>query len=450
LCGLLVLTVIGGPTVGCSKKKKKKTTPKAGAREGQKDEGSMPTGSTGPEARKDARKGARPTARAGGGTDGAKSGDGGAAAGTDGGDSGAAPAARGGGTSARPSGGKTPRAAPRQPREDPAVVKQRHMKKANQALRNGKNDQAIAEAKSVLAVDEKNAQAMVIIAKAYFRKNKLELCRATLSFLAKVDPNNGYGFYLAGQLALKDGEGRKARGFFEKAVEKAPNLPEAWRMLCVWNVQGKNWKESDPAKAGKDGLTACKKAVKLQSWNYKSRLNLGNVYRGLGADCRPLGISKCQAQKVRCTGQGTAAASCETAFQNCRKRVISSCKSTEALYYKKAKDAYMRANELYQKYMRKRGKSASPYPKALHNLGILYLDAIHFPGESGLSRLKKAKAYLKHYLRALDPRQVRKEQKRVKALLQRADNLLQVEKAKEQARKAREMQNKARPRGGGG
>ena len=418
-------------TAACSDKKKKKTTPRPASGKVDKDKGeTLPDGSEAPTKDEEGKEVAsRPD----------ESGDEkGGADGSGGGSSGKEPLTREGSVVERDdketADGK-PRPSPR-PAEDPMVVKERNLKKGREALKKGKSDQAIESAKAVLAVDEKNTEAMVLIAKAYMRKNKLELARAVLGFLASVDSDNAEGFYLAAQLALKDGELKRARTFFEKAVEKKPKLGDAWSKLCTWYVEGKNWKETDAKKKGKDGLTACTKAVELRSWSHKDRLNLGNVYRGLGNECRSAGMRRCEEQRAKCISRQGESGGCEDSFQNCRKNLAKSCKSVEATYYKKAKDAYLRANELYQEALRKSGKSASPYPLALYNLGVLYLDAPVFPGETGMSRLKKAKAYLNQYLQAADPRTVRKERKTVQELIQRADNLFLVEKAKEEAKKS--------------
>jgi len=324
------------------------------------------------------------------------------------------------------------------------VVKQRNLAGARRALSQGKYDRAIALAKLVLAVDEKNVAAMVVVAHAYFKKGNIEFCRAVLGFIAAIDPNNAHGFYLAGYLALHDGENRKARAFFEKALEKNPNFPDAWSMLCTWYTKGKNWREKDPKRVGKDAYTACSKAVQLRPWDHRSMLNLGTVYRGLASDCRGGGVQACEAQKVACRG-----GSCQQTYKSCRKAVLGRCRPVEIQYFRSARQTYLRASDLYQKAVRRAGKPAGPYAPALYNLGILYLDAPVMPGETSISRLNKAKAYLRHYLQAADPRAARRDQSRVRELTRQADMRIQAEKAKEEARKAQQQAaRQARPRGG--
>jgi tetratricopeptide (TPR) repeat protein len=306
-------------------------------------------------------------------------------------------------------------------------------------------------AKTVLALDEKNVPAMVVAALAYFRKGQISLCRAVLRFIADIDPNNATGFYLAGHLALHDNEHTRSRLFFEKAVEKNPNLPDAWAMLCVWYVQGKNWRETRGARAGKDALKACTKACALDSRNYKSRLNLGTVYRGLASDCRTTAAARCDIQRQSCRAAGTGESNCQARFTSCLKPAVTRCKQGEAGYYKKAKDTYWKANALYGRYLRRKGRPARLYPMAVFNIGVLYLDAAAFPGESAISRLQKAKKYLRQYLRAVDPRQARKESAAVKKLIQRADTKIQAVKAKAAAAAAAAAARRAaaRARGGG-
>ncbi len=328
------------------------------------------------------------------------------------------------------------------PKVNPEEVKRRNLAAAKKALGAGNLDRAIALAKAVLAVDEKNVDAMVVIARAYFKQGKLEFCRAVLGFIAGIDPNNAHGYYLAGHLALHDNEFARARRFFEKAVERNPNFPDAWAILCAWYSKGKNWR--DPKRPGKDAYTACTKATALRTWDWKSMLNLGTVYRGLAVDCRGSGVRACEMQRRSCG----ASQQCQSAYDSCRKGVIARCRPTELRYNKMAKEAYLRASDLYQKALRSHGKPASPYAPALFNLGVLYLDAQAMPGEGVISRLNKAKAYLRHYLRAAKPRTARKEQDTVRALLKRADMLIQAEKAKEEARKAQEAAARQARHGG--
>ena len=318
------------------------------------------------------------------------------------------------------------------------------MAAARRALSQGSYERAIALAKSVLAVDEKNVPAMVVVAHAYFKEGKIEFCRAVLGFIAAIDPNNAHGFYLAGYLALHDGENRKARAFFEKAVEKNPNFPDAWSMLCSWYTEGKNWREKNPKRVGKDAYTACSKAVQLRPSDHRSMLNLGTVYRGLAGDCRAGGIRTCEARKVACRG-----GSCEQSYTSCRKGVLNRCRRVEIQYYRSARQAYLRASDLYQKAMRSAGKQPGPYAPALFDLGVLYMDAPVMPGETTISRLNKAKAYLRHYLQAADPRAARRDQTTVRNLTKQIDMFIQAEKAKEEARKAQQQAaRQARPRGG--
>ncbi len=328
--------------------------------------------------------------------------------------------------------------------EDPEAKKRRLLEAAKQALYSGRYDEAVAKAKSVLAIDEKNEDAIVLIAHAYYRKGKYEICRTVLGFLAAINPNNAYGYYLAGYLALRDRELTKAKILFEKAVERNPNFADAWRILCAWYAQAQNWR--DVNKPGKDAYTACSKAVALNPSDYKSVLNLGNTYRGLAASCVPGKVDECRAARAQCLQSGNKEA-CEQSYAACEKQAVASCGPEMARFYRMARDAYLKALELYQKALRARGKPARPYALALYNLGVLYLDARVLPGETPISRLKKAKVYLRQYAQAADPRVYRREQKRIQEMLRRADMLIQAEKAKLEAQKA---QQEAQQQGGGG
>lgn len=419
----LVGAVIGalllcGATAGCSKKKKKKTTPEAARASTARPESPESPESRGeprPEARPEPGPEARPEPR----------------------------------TEPRPEARPEPRPEARpeaRPRVDPKIKIQQSLAEAKQAFRSGQYTRAIAMAKSVLALDEKNIDAMVIVAQAYFKNGEVELCRAVLQFIADIDPQNAVGFYLAGHLALHDREYRKAKAFFEKAVEKNPNLPDAWSMLCAWYVQGKNWKETRAGRKGKDAHTACTKAVALDGASFQNRLNLGTLYRGLATDCRSRLAARCATIKANCESQKLSTAKCRQQFETCFKPGIASCAQSEGTYYKSARDAYLRANELYMRHLRKTGQTAKPYAPAYFNLGVLFLDALSFPGESGVSRLNKAKGYLQLYLRSMDPRLLRKEQKHVQALIRAADMKIQAEKAKEEARKAAAAAARQAPR----
>lgn len=327
-------------------------------------------------------------------------------------------------------------------RVDPQEIKRRNLAASRKALNAGDLDRSIALAKAVLAVDEKNVDAMVVIARAYFKQGKLEFCRAVLGFIAAIDPNNAYGYYLAGHLALHDNEFARAKRFFEKAVERNPNFPDAWAILCAWYSKGKNWR--DPKHPGRDAYQACTKATALRPWDWKTMANLGTVYRGLAVECRGAGVRACETRRRSCGASGQ----CQAAYATCRKSVLRGCRPTELRYNKMAKDAYLRASDLYQKALRSHGKTPKPFAPALYNLGVLYLDAQAMPGETVVSRLNKAKAYLRHYLRAAAPRTARKEQDAVRALLRRADMLIQAEKAKEEARKAQQAAARQARNGG--
>ncbi len=132
---------------------------------------------------------------------------------------------------------------------------------------------AIGEAKKHLEVNEKSVPAMAAMAEAYFRKGDLELCKAVLASINALQKDHPLFLYLWGHLHLKDGSYALAVKYFERAVQKNPRLLDAWTMIGVRYLQGGSYQKA---------LNALLKAKRLPGgYVYSVSLNIGSCYRGL-------------------------------------------------------------------------------------------------------------------------------------------------------------------------
>jgi len=231
---------------------------------------------------------------------------------------------------------------------------------------------AINEAKKHLEVNEKSVPAMAAMAEAYFRKGELELCKAVLASINTLQKDHPLFLYLWGHLYLKDGSYALAVKYFERAVQKNPQLLDAWTMIGVRYLQGGSYQKA---------LNALLKAKKLPGgYKYAMSLNIGSCYRGL-------------AHRINNTS-----------------------------YYVTALNYYVEAEKLYRRVP---GNASKIYISALYNKAILFLDAKNFPGYTKVKRLQTGLKFLQMYV-VLAPRTTpgvwAKEKKRVKALLNKIKN----------------------------
>ncbi len=83
--------------------------------------------------------------------------------------------------------------------------------------------QAEKEALAVMHVDEKNAGAMLVLARAYYAEKKFELSRFAAENARDVDPQNAEAYHQLGVLFLQKNQHAQALTAFRKATELRPD-----------------------------------------------------------------------------------------------------------------------------------------------------------------------------------------------------------------------------------
>jgi tetratricopeptide (TPR) repeat protein len=164
-------------------------------------------------------------------------------------------------------GGPEPSALPGQPGGDPAPDTQA----ANDSIRRGRYEDAIAACKRSLQRDERYVPAIVTMARAYYYLKKYEFASSMIELAQKLDPNNAEAFNLLGFIALTRNDSISATAAFKKATDLKPDYGNAWNTLAAQYLQSKNY---DAA------LTAAENAVRYLPNFDKAHLNLGSAYRG--------------------------------------------------------------------------------------------------------------------------------------------------------------------------
>ena len=208
-------------------------------------------------------------------------------------------------------------------------------KAAADALKRGRIEDAIRNAKLALAKDERYVPAMLVMAKAYYNDRKYELATSIIDIAKSIDSispqDQAQCFNLLGFIALTghDQPDRiSATAAFKKATELDESYANAWNNLAAQYLFSKNY----------DGpVTAAEKAAQLAPNFAKAQLNLGSAYRG----------------KER---------------------------------YEESEKAYKRALEIDPNYA-----------DAYFNLGILYLDAKQMPNTDLITKLNASINYLNRY-----------------------------------------------------
>lgn len=166
----------------------------------------------------------------------------------------------------------------RDPDQEKAKMKQsRTMSaKAKKLLREGKGDQAIAEARKALREHEQNVEAMLVIAEAFYKQGKHELVQSVTGSILKVDEKvltpeeKSQAYNLMGFAYLQAGNRGKAFRAFKDAAETDDQNAAAWNNLGVQYM----W-QGDTATA-----EACfEYAVSLDDKFAESHLNHGAALR---------------------------------------------------------------------------------------------------------------------------------------------------------------------------
>ncbi len=153
-----------------------------------------------------------------------------------------------------------------------AATPDRETARAAGALREGKPERAIEEARRALAISERHVPAMLVLARAYLALGKLELSGAILDVAAAIEPKSAEVPFVRGFIALAEGEQTASIGHFRKATELDAKHALAWNALGAELVLTKNY-------AG--ARAALEAAVQLQPRLAKAHLNLGCALRGL-------------------------------------------------------------------------------------------------------------------------------------------------------------------------
>jgi tetratricopeptide (TPR) repeat protein len=148
---------------------------------------------------------------------------------------------------------------------------------AKAALSSQKYESAMVLAREVLAEDERQVPAILLLARAYYHRGKLDMAAALVGMAQQIDENNGEAYLLLGLLALArdEGEHLAATAAFKKATELDPSLGAAWHNLAAQYLHAKNYEQA---------LPSAQRAAALvhgpASWD--AECNLGSALRGLG------------------------------------------------------------------------------------------------------------------------------------------------------------------------
>jgi tetratricopeptide (TPR) repeat protein len=136
----------------------------------------------------------------------------------------------------------------------------------------GAYEDVIRGAKELLRRDERNVEAMTLMADANFRLERYELSKAILIRAIELAPNRAELYSMYGTVALQLDDPDKARVNFEKAVEVEPGYPEARNNLGVLYHRARDY-------------TSAVEQFRVAINNYpdykEAYLNLGNAYKGL-------------------------------------------------------------------------------------------------------------------------------------------------------------------------
>jgi superkiller protein 3 len=132
---------------------------------------------------------------------------------------------------------------------------------------------AIDVAKQALRIDERNAEAMLMIGKANLRLGRNELALSVFEQVLAIDPNVAEVYFLRSFVSLEEDQKAKAIEELKSTLERDPEHVEAMNNLATQYHLSGNYQ------AAVDQL---EKAVQLApSWGVL-HLNYGNALRGVG------------------------------------------------------------------------------------------------------------------------------------------------------------------------
>ena len=132
---------------------------------------------------------------------------------------------------------------------------------------------AISVAKHALKQDERNAVAMMRVAKANVRMGRFELAESIFNQVIGINPDIAEVYFLRAQIKMQDGLKAEAIKELETALEKNPYYIEAMNNLSVQYILSGNYQAAIDMLEG---------ALRLSpSWGVLY-LNYGNALRGAG------------------------------------------------------------------------------------------------------------------------------------------------------------------------
>ena len=152
-------------------------------------------------------------------------------------------------------------------------------KKAVEHLEAGRLDQAIDEARQALRIHEQNAEAMLVIAEAFYKQGKHEIVQSVTSSILNIDParlsalEEAKARNLKGFAYLQQGKRPSAMKEFRLAADKDPKNASAWNNLGVMYM----W-QGDLATAE----SCFSYVIELDGRFVGAHLNHGASLRGLG------------------------------------------------------------------------------------------------------------------------------------------------------------------------
>lgn len=148
---------------------------------------------------------------------------------------------------------------------------------ARAALSSRQIETAMVLARQVLSEDERNVPAILLLARAYYLRGKLDLASALVGAAQQIDANSGEAYLLLGMLSLarEDGDRIAATSAFKRATELDGNLGAAWHNLAAQYLHAKNYEQA---------LAAAQRASALLfgAGSAGVQLNLGSALRGVG------------------------------------------------------------------------------------------------------------------------------------------------------------------------
>jgi tetratricopeptide (TPR) repeat protein len=156
----------------------------------------------------------------------------------------------------------------------PAVIPTAETTAAEQALKAGRYEAAVAAAKAALNKNERYTPAMLIMAKAYYKLGKYEWTRKLWDMMQANGASEAEKADVYQMLAFLEIEQKNVPGaieLFKKAAAASPENAVIWNNLGGQYLAAKNYREATPV---------LEKATQLQPGFAKAFLNLGSAYRG--------------------------------------------------------------------------------------------------------------------------------------------------------------------------